>query len=209
MGRSTRRHRRRPGRTPRRRPPRPTRVRSRPIRTRCRSDALKPVDQTPTEAADYAAISALYGSLLAALAYSARAREPIGRAELLPLSAATFALSKLVVHEKVDTWLRRPFVEEDGAGKKPRGRRLRYAVGELLDCTRCMGAWSALGLVALRLHSPAAGRTVTTVLATSAANDFMQTTFSLLCARSNATQTEASRLDEERQQRVTPARRAA
>ena len=35
-------------------------------------------------------------------------------------------------------------------GKRPRGRRLRYAVGELLNCTRCMGAWSALGLVALR-----------------------------------------------------------
>ena len=147
---------------------------------------MKPVDQTPTEAADYAAISALYGSLLAALAYSARAREPIGRAELLPLSAATFALSKLVVHEKVDTWLRRPFVEEDGAGKKPRGRRLRYAVGELLDCTRCMGAWSALGLVALRLHSPAAGRTATAVLAASAGNDVLHSAFSLLCSRANA-----------------------
>ena len=34
--------------------------------------------------------------------------------------------------------------------RKPKGRRLRYAVGELLTCTRCMGAWSALGLVALR-----------------------------------------------------------
>ena len=135
---------------------------------------MKPVDQTPTEAADYAALSALYGSLLAALAYSARGREPIPRAELVPLSAATFALSKLIVHEKVETWLRQPFVEERPDGKRPRGRRLRYAVGELLNCTRCMGAWSALGLVALRLHSPAAGRTATTVLAVSAGNDVLQ-----------------------------------
>ncbi|HKH18915.1 MAG TPA: DUF1360 domain-containing protein [Solirubrobacteraceae bacterium] len=147
---------------------------------------MKPVDQTPTEAADYAAISALYGALLAGLAYSAREREPIGRAELLPLSAATFALSKLIVHEKVETWLRQPFVEESGAGKKPRGRRLRYAVGELFNCTRCMGAWSALGLVALRLHSPAAGRTATTVLAASAGNDVLHSAFSLLCGRANA-----------------------
>ena len=51
---------------------------------------------------------------------------------------------------------------------------MRYAVGELLTCTRCMGAWSALGLVALRLHSPAAGRTVATVLAASAGNDVLQ-----------------------------------
>jgi hypothetical protein len=147
---------------------------------------LKPVDETPTEAVDYAALSALYGSLLAALAYSARGREPIARAELVPLSAATFAVSKLIVHEKVETWLRQPFVEESSQGKRPRGRRLRYAVGELLDCTRCVGAWSALGLVALRLHHPAAGRTATTVLAASAGSDVLHSAFSLLCARANA-----------------------
>ena len=147
---------------------------------------MKPVDQTPTEAVDYAALSALYGALLAALAYSTREREPIARTELVPLSAATFALSKLIVHEKVESWLRQPFVEEGGGDKRPRGRRLRYAVGELLNCTRCMGAWSALGLVALRLHSPAAGRTATTVLAASAGNDVLHSAFSLLCARANA-----------------------
>jgi hypothetical protein len=169
---------------------------------------MKPVSQTPTEAADYAVLSVTYGALLAGLAHSARGREPIPRAELVPLTAATFALSKLVVHEKVETWLREPFVEEHPEGKRPRGRRLRYAVGELLNCTRCMGAWGALGLVALRVHSPAAGRTVTTVLATSAGNDFLQTAFSLLCARSNEAQTEASRLDE-REGEIRAARRAA
>ena len=75
--------------------------------------------------------------------------------DLLPLSAATFALSKLVVHEKVESWVRAPFVEEHPQGARPKGRRLRYAVGELLSCTRCMGAWGALGLVALRTESPA------------------------------------------------------
>ena len=167
---------------------------------------MKPVDQTPTEAADYAAISALYGSLLAGLAYSARGREPIARGELLPLSAATFALSKLIVHEKVETWLRQPFVDESAGGKRPRGRRLRYAVGELLGCTRCMGAWSALGLVALRLHSPAAGRTATTVLAASAGNDVLQTAFTLLCERANAAREESAA---SRRGRSALARRAA
>jgi hypothetical protein len=152
---------------------------------------VKPVDQTPTEATDYAALSALYGSLLAGLAQSARGREPIPRAELLPLSAATFALSKLIVHEKVETWLRQPFVDERAGGKRPRGRRLRYAVGELMNCTRCMGAWSALALVALRVHAPSAGRTATTVLAASAGNDVLHSAFSLLCARANAAQERA------------------
>jgi Protein of unknown function (DUF1360) len=147
---------------------------------------MKSVAQTPTETVDYAALSAIYGALLAGVARSARGREPIALAELVPLSAATFALSKLVVHEKVDSWLREPFVEERPDGRRPRGRRLRYAVGELMGCTRCVGAWSALGLTALRLRSPAAGRAATAVLAASAGNDFLQTAFTLLCERANA-----------------------
>jgi hypothetical protein len=158
---------------------------------------MKPVSQTPTEAADYAALSVAYGALLAGLARSSRGRDPIPNAELIPLSAATFALSKLIVHEKVETWLRQPFVEERADGKRPRGRRLRYAVGELLNCTRCMGAWSALGLVALRTHSPTAGRAVTTVLAISAGNDELHSAFSLLCARANAAHEHDARLGEE------------
>jgi hypothetical protein len=154
---------------------------------------VKPVSQTPTEAVDYAALSAVYGSLLAATAYSARHREAIPRGEIVPLSAATFALSKLIVHEKVETWLRRPFLEELPEGRKrPRGRRMRYAVGELLNCTRCMGAWSALGLVALRLHSPPAGRMLTTVLAASAGNDFLQAGFTWMCRTADAAQTAAA-----------------
>jgi hypothetical protein len=169
---------------------------------------VKPVSQTPTEAADYAALSAAYGALLVGLARSSRSREPIGGAELVPLSAATFALSKLIVHEKVETWLRQPFVEERPDGKRPRGRRLRYAVGELLNCTRCMGAWSALGLVALRMHSPTAGRAVTTVLAASAGNDMMHSAFSLLCAKANNEQERQERLGEELRE-IRAARQAA
>jgi hypothetical protein len=151
---------------------------------------VRPVTQTPTEAADYAVLSAAYGMLLAGTALSAREREPIPAAELPALAAATFTLSKLIVHEKVETWIRRPFVDE--GAKRPKGRRLRYAVGELLTCTRCTGAWSALALVGLRLHAPATGRTVATVLATSAGNDLMQAGWSWLCARANTQQEEAA-----------------
>jgi len=147
---------------------------------------MRPVSQTPTQASDYAVLSATYGLLLAGTAASARGREPIPRAELPALAAATFTLSKLIVHEKVETWVRSPFVEEAPSGRRPKGRRLRYAVGELLSCTRCTGAWSALALVGLRLHSPATGRAVTTVLATSAGNDFLHSGFSWLCGRATA-----------------------
>ena len=82
-------------------------------------------------------------------------------------------------------------------GAAPAGRRLRYAIGELLTCTRCTGAWGALGLVALRAHAPAEGRLLTSVLAVSAGNDFLHSTFSWLCALGNteSERTELTMLD--------------
>jgi len=155
---------------------------------------VKPVSQTPTEAADYALLSAAYGALLAGTAVSARGRPPIPREEIPALAAASFTLSKLIVHEKVESWIRLPFVDETAGQRRPKGRRLRYAIGELLSCTRCTGAWSALALVGLRLHSPATGRTVATVLAASAGNDLLHATFSWLCARATAQERAAERV---------------
>jgi hypothetical protein len=165
---------------------------------------MEPVSRTPTEPRDYAALSATFAALLGGTALSARHRPQLPARELLPLSAATFALSKLVVHEKVESWMRRPFVDEEpSGGKRPRGRRLRYAVGELLTCTRCTGAWGALALTALRLHAPRTGQTVTAVLAASAGNDFLQAGFSALCAR---TRTEESAAETVEPVRVAPRR---
>ena len=163
---------------------------------------MEPVERTPTEPSDYAAISALYGTLLAGTAVSVRGKPAIPPQELPVLAAASFALSKLMVKEKAETWMRRPFVDEEE--RKPKGRRLRYAVGELLTCTRCMGAWSALALVALRLHSPQTGRTVSTVLAASAGNDMLQTIFTYLCAHATAEEKVAAAPEPQ-----TPVRRVA
>jgi hypothetical protein len=143
-----------------------------------------------TKPVDYALINGVYAALLAALLLAARnersARELTEQRELLPLGAATFALSKIVAREKVGSWMREPFVEQhDGRGRRPRGRRLQHAIGELVTCSRCVGAWSALALVGLRLASPSAGRVATGVLATSALNDFLQAGFRALCDQAN------------------------
>ena len=150
---------------------------------------MEPVRQTPTSLADYATLSAGYGALLGALLVASRDRgdEPVRTAEMLEIGVATFTLSKLLGKEKVESWVREPFVEETADGdRRPKGHGLRYAVGELLTCTRCLGAWSALGLVALRVTRPREARVVTTVLGASAINDWMQSGFSLLCAKGNA-----------------------
>jgi hypothetical protein len=150
---------------------------------------MKPVQETPTKPVDYAALTAGYGALLGAIVLGAR-EHPEGawdevRQEIPALGLATFALSKLIAKEKVETWMREPFVEETADGQRPKGSRLRYAVGELLTCTRCVGAWSSLGLVALRVTRPREAKVVTAVLATSAVNDFLHASFAWVCAHAN------------------------
>jgi hypothetical protein len=68
---------------------------------------------------------------------------------------------------------------------------LRYAAGELLTCTRCLGTWSALGLVGLRIARPREGRIVATVLATAAVNDWLQSGFTTVVSRADASGAEA------------------
>jgi hypothetical protein len=142
----------------------------------------------PTEPYDYAALNAVFGALLAGVVLASRERtaksDPLTGRDLAVTGAATFALAKVIARERIGSWVREPFVDEDD-GKRPRGRRMRHAMGELLTCTRCVGAWSALGLVGLRLTSPATGRVVNDVLAVSAMNDWLQASFKLLCAKTD------------------------
>lgn len=155
---------------------------------------MDPVAKTPTKPVDYAVLSSGYAALAGAVLLAARDHgdRPVAPAEILPLGVATFALSKLIAKEKVESWVREPFVEEMPSGeRRPKGRRLRYAVGELLTCTRCVGAWSSLGLVGLRVVRPREARLVTAVLGASAVNDFLQTGFTRMCAQANLAQQQA------------------
>jgi Protein of unknown function (DUF1360) len=156
---------------------------------------MDPVSKTPTKPIDYATLSAGYGALTGALLVATRARgaEPLRPAELPVMGLATFALAKLVAKEKVDSWVREPFLEERPDGeRRPKGRRMRYAIGELLSCTRCVGSWSALGLVGLRMLRPREAQVVVPMLALAAANDWLQTGFTALCAEANNAQKRAA-----------------
>jgi uncharacterized protein DUF1360 len=159
------------------------------------ANAMHDGDGPPVRSSDYAALSAGWAAALATVLLAARDKgdEPVRSSEILPLGVATFALAKLVSKEKVDQWVREPFVEETPGGERvPKGEGLRYAVGELLTCTRCVGTWSALALVALRVTRPREARVVTAVLGASAVNDWAQSGFNWICAQSNAAQSGAT-----------------
>src|SRR3954466_13400766 len=75
------------------------------------SDGAPPAGP-PARARDYATLSAGWGAALGTLLLASRGKgeEPVRPAEIVPLGVATFALSKLVAKEKVDQWVREPFV---------------------------------------------------------------------------------------------------
>lgn len=141
----------------------------------------------PTRSRDYALVNGSYMSALAALGVILHRRQrgdadPVTSQELMLLALATFAISDVFAHERIATWIRAPFAMESGDHRpeRPRGRGLRYVIGELMECSRCMGSWSALGLIGLRAASPAAAGAVTAVFAVAGANDFLQAAFRLL-----------------------------
>lgn len=149
---------------------------------------MRTIRQTPTRPANYAMISAVYGVALVGVAAVSRRTGDVPRGpDLAALGAATFTFTRVLSEQKVEEWIRRPFVEEPGdAPRHPRGRGLRYAVGELLSCTRCTGSWVGLGLVGLSAASPSAGRVVAAAGTVGAVNDAALAAFVLLTNRANA-----------------------
>ena len=144
---------------------------------------VEDIDDTPTRPADYAAINAAWGALLGGVLLLRRGEAPPAH-EVPVLGMAAFALSKALAKEKVGAWARAPVVDEREG--RPKGSRLRFAAGELVTCTRCLGTWSALGLVGLRVARPREGRIVASVLATAGLNDWLQALFSAATSKADA-----------------------
>lgn len=148
---------------------------------------MQTVQQTPTRPRHYALISGAFGAgVLGTSVVARRTGRTVPGLELLPLGLATFTFSRVLTQQKVAAWMREPFVDEPEEGTSaPRDRGLRYAVGELLSCTRCTGSWVALGLVATRVLAPDVGRVLTAVGTLGAVDDVALAAFSLLTADAN------------------------
>ena len=162
--------------------------------------SVDPVDDTPTRPRDYAALNLTWTGLLAGTLLATRGDAPPTRD--LPLyGLASFALTKAISKEKVGSWVRDPLVDE--SARRPKGSRLRYAAGELLTCTRCMGTWTSLGLIGLHAAKPREAKILATVLATAGTNDFLQAGFSWLCSKTTVAETAADSHEQHRDARFS------
>jgi hypothetical protein len=145
-----------------------------------------PADRPPYES--YAAIAGVFVGGIAAVAALGR-RAPAGTAlDLAALSAATFKASRTLSRERVASFVRQPFVEGEaatGEHEQPAGEGIQRALGELVTCPRCVGAWSAAALASSQVLAPRFGRLLTWSLGAAGANDFLQAAFKALCMKAN------------------------
>ena len=146
----------------------------------------EPTSRPPYES--YAVIAGVFLGGIATVAAAAR-RTPTGTAlDLVALSAATFKASRTLSRERVASFVRQPFVEgeaDSGEHERPAGEGLQRAIGELVTCPRCVGAWSAAALASSQMLAPRFGRLLTWSLGAAGANDFLQAGFKALCAKAN------------------------
>ena len=100
--------------------------------------------------------------------------------DVLLVGAATHKASRLIGKDKVTSALRAPFAEYQGPGapgeveEKPRGRGLRYAVGELITCPYCLSMWVATAFALGLAAAPRATRLAAFILTAVGISDFLQ-----------------------------------
>jgi hypothetical protein len=98
--------------------------------------------------------------------------------EFLLLVLASFRLTRLVVFDKITSFIRRPFhklIEEtDSDGNtityiEIKGKGLRHWLGELLSCYWCAGIWCTVLLLGLTVIWPIGSGVLITLLAVAGA----------------------------------------
>jgi hypothetical protein len=140
----------------------------------------------------YAVIAGTFVGGLGVAGIAARAldRDPACQTPLdfLVLSAASFKAARTLARDEVTSFLRDPFVEGEAheGGEEPlETGDFRQAIGELVTCSRCVGAWAAAALATTQILAPRFGRLLTWSLAAAGANDWLQAGFAALTGKSN------------------------
>lgn len=133
----------------------------------------------------YSAITGVYNLVFASLFVAARGRQgsfapTVGGLDMILFGVATHKLSRLITKDFVTSFLRAPFTRYEGHGdahaevqESPRGRGMRYALGELLTCPYCVAQWVAPAFWFGSLVAPAPTRLVSRVFTTVALADVL------------------------------------
>ena len=109
--------------------------------------------------AGYSLVGGAFGAAVVGVAAFGRPVERPSALDLALIAGATFETARIVSRERLGSVVRAPFVEGEATSPDaaPACDGLQRAIGELVTCTRCVGTWAALGLVAARTVAPRPG----------------------------------------------------
>jgi hypothetical protein len=127
------------------------------------------------------------GGLLANAARTDRLPDDLSPADIALLGAATHKISRIISRNEITNFVRAPFTRYEGradlneVNQEPRGKGLRRAMGELLACPLCLGAWVAGGLTAGLAYAPKFTRTAAGAFAALTVSDFLHVSYAKAC----------------------------
>lgn len=135
--------------------------------------------------AGYAALTLSFGAAVGAALVAARATgrelpERIHAGDLVLSGVATQKVARLLAQDRVLSFVRAPFTRYEGSSghgevsEEPRGRGVRYAVGELMVCPYCLGFWVASAFTGGLAFAPRATRLVAATFTALGVSDALQ-----------------------------------
>ncbi|MGV9357342.1 DUF1360 domain-containing protein [Streptomyces misionensis] len=148
-------------------------------------DAARYDDRGEVPLAGYATLAAVFAAGTSGFALLARRRdvrlpERVPPWDVVLLGTAAYKTSRLLVRDKVTSFVRAPFTrraDEGGANEvldEPRGSGLRRAVGDLLSCPFCVSTWAAGTLVCSYAAAPRLTRLVCGGFGAVTVSDWLQ-----------------------------------
>ncbi|MFJ9930220.1 DUF1360 domain-containing protein [Streptomyces misionensis] len=135
--------------------------------------------------AGYATLAAVFAAGTSGFALLARRRgvrppERVPPWDVLLLGTETYKASRLLVRDRVTSFVRAPFTRRAGQGEsnevldEPRGSGLRRAVGDLPSCPFRVSAWAAATLVCSYAAAPRLTRLVCGGFGAVTVSDWLQ-----------------------------------
>ena len=139
----------------------------------------------------YLGIVALFFTLLGAILVPARRRGALPErttwSDLILLGIATHKLARLLSRAQSTSVLRAPFAHYERPSEVPgevcdvaRGEGVQRAIGELLTCPLCLGAWLAALFTGGQLLAPRATRAAGGLFTMLAISDFLHLCYTAL-----------------------------
>jgi hypothetical protein len=108
-------------------------------------------------------------------------------ADMVVVGVATHQMSRLISRDMVTTVVRAPFTRVEGHAELPgeleevaQGRGWRRAMGELLSCPYCIGAWIAAFFSYGLVLAPSPTRLIAGAFASLTLSDFLHAAYRLL-----------------------------